>query len=69
VCVQIKEKLCFVSCDTTLDQHLANETTVLNKEYKLPDGQRISIGGSIRGAPPSVSLLFSDCILYTSARN
>eukprot|EP01049_Picozoa_sp_SAG25_P016163 SAG25_NODE_3586_length_1033_cov_1.014989_1_plen_253_part_00 len=40
---EIKEKLCFVSCDTTLDQHLANETTVLSKEYKLPDGQKINI--------------------------
>ena len=39
----IKEKLCFVSCDTTLDQHLSDQTTVLSKEYKLPDGQRINI--------------------------
>ena len=32
---------CFVSCDPALDNHLADETTFLNKEYRLPDGQLI----------------------------
>eukprot|EP01052_Picozoa_sp_SAG31_P021083 SAG31_NODE_1612_length_7743_cov_6.653323_4_plen_103_part_00 len=29
------------SCPCRLDQHLADETTYLNKEYRLPDGQKI----------------------------
>lgn len=41
---QIKEAMCFVSCDTVLDNHLAMETTVLTKEFKLPDGNVIKCG-------------------------
>eukprot|EP01052_Picozoa_sp_SAG31_P004437 SAG31_NODE_183_length_20987_cov_8.711078_21_plen_196_part_00 len=37
----IKEKCCFVSCDPVLDNHLADETTFLNREFKLPDGRMI----------------------------
>lgn len=41
---EIKEKLCFVSGDLNLDRKLANETTVLETDYKLPDNTKIKIG-------------------------
>jgi actin-related protein 2 len=40
----IKEQLCFVSYDTKKDQKLANETTLLDKEYTLPDKSIIKVG-------------------------
>jgi actin-related protein 2 len=40
----IKEQLCFVSYDPKKDQKLANETTILDKEYCLPDKSIIKIG-------------------------
>lgn len=43
----IKENCCFVSCDIALDTHLANNTTFLNKEYRLPDGQKIGDSNKI----------------------
>lgn len=40
----IKEQLCFVSYDTDKDRKLANETTLLDKEYTLPDKSVIKVG-------------------------
>jgi actin-related protein 2 len=40
----IKERLCFVAYDTDKQRKLANETTVLDKEYSLPDRQVIKVG-------------------------
>ena len=40
----IKERLCFVAYDTKKQRKLANETTVLDKEYNLPDKQVIKVG-------------------------
>ncbi|KAK6526229.1 Arp2/3 complex subunit, actin nucleation center, variant 2 [Orbilia ellipsospora] len=48
---QIKEKLCYVSYDLQLDQKLAEETTVLVKDYTLPDGRVIRIGSERFEAP------------------
>jgi len=41
---EIKEAMCFVSFDPTKDRKLANETTLLDKEYTLPDKSVIKIG-------------------------
>ena len=35
---EIKEKMCYVSINLEKERKLAQETTVLDKEYKLPDG-------------------------------
>eukprot|EP01128_Nolandella_sp_AFSM9_P009012 TRINITY_DN5653_c1_g1_i1.p1 TRINITY_DN5653_c1_g1~~TRINITY_DN5653_c1_g1_i1.p1 ORF type:complete len:404 (-),score=116.62 TRINITY_DN5653_c1_g1_i1:78-1256(-) len=40
----IKEKLCYVGYDLELENRLANETTVLVSNYKLPDGRNIRFG-------------------------
>ncbi len=41
---EIKEKLCYVAYDIDKDRKLSQETTVVDKEYKLPDGQNIIVG-------------------------
>ena len=41
---EIKEQMCFISYDRHKDRQLAEETTLLDKEYKLPDGKNIRIG-------------------------
>lgn len=40
----IKERLCFVAYDYNKQKKLSNETTVLEKEYNLPDKTVIRIG-------------------------
>jgi len=41
---EMKENLCYMSVNLEKERQLAKETTVLDKEYKLPDGQVISVG-------------------------
>lgn len=41
---EIKEHLCFVSYDPIKDKKLADETTLLDKEYTLPDKTIIKVG-------------------------
>jgi actin-related protein 2 len=41
---EIKEHLCFVSYDIEKDKKLALETTLLDKEYVLPDNSIIKVG-------------------------
>ena len=53
---EIKEKLCFVSYDQERDDKLARETTVIEKDYKLPDGSVIRVGRERFEAP---EVLFS----------
>lgn len=48
---QIKEKLCYVSCDLDFDSKLANETTTLVHNYELPDGRVIKVGSERFEAP------------------
>ncbi len=48
---EIKEKLCYVSNDLKQDRELARDTTVLDKEYTLPDGSTIIIGRERFEAP------------------
>ncbi|KKK22209.1 actin [Aspergillus rambellii] len=48
---QIKEKLCYVSCDLELDKKLSEDTTVLVESYTLPDGRVIRVGSERFEAP------------------
>lgn len=41
---EIKEKTCFVSYNPAKDEKLANETTLLDTSYRLPDKTVIKIG-------------------------
>jgi len=41
---EIKENLCYASRNLSTDRKLADETTVLEADYKLPDGSFIKIG-------------------------
>ena len=41
---EIKESMCFVSYNPQKDKKLADETTILDKEYTLPDKTVIKIG-------------------------
>lgn len=42
---EIKEELCFVAYDIDKARQFSQETTVLLKDYKLPDGSVIKLGG------------------------
>eukprot|EP00750_Incisomonas_marina_P008022 INCI15162.1.p1 GENE.INCI15162.1~~INCI15162.1.p1 ORF type:complete len:442 (+),score=88.98 INCI15162.1:110-1327(+) len=42
---EIKEELCFVAYDIEKARQFSQETTVLLKDYKLPDGSVIKLGG------------------------
>jgi len=41
---QMKEQLCYVGYDIEKEKALASETTVLVKEFKLPDGRTLKVG-------------------------
>ena len=41
---EIKEDLCYVSINVKKERAMARDTTVLDKEYKLPDGSTINVG-------------------------
>lgn len=56
---EIKEKLCYMSVNIEKERKLARETTVLDKEYKLPDGTVISVGMERFEAP--------ECLMCPSA--
>lgn len=40
----LKEKLCYASCNLEEDRRLARETTTLIEKYSLPDGTQIKVG-------------------------
>jgi len=48
---QMKEAHCYVGYDLKIEEQLANETTVLVEEYKLPDGRVIRLGRERYMAP------------------
>jgi actin-related protein 2 len=41
---EMKEKLCYVALDPKVERALANDTTVLEEKYTLPDGRIIKVG-------------------------
>jgi len=51
---QIKEKLCYVGYDLTMEKRLALETTVLVETYTLPDGRVIRVGAERFEAPEAL---------------
>jgi len=48
---EIKEKMCYVSINLEKERQVAQDTTVLDKEYKLPDGKTILLGRERFEAP------------------
>eukprot|EP01041_Mallomonas_annulata_P001837 gene1837-3552_t len=51
---QIKEKLCYVTCDIDAERKLALETTCLMETFTLPDGRVIKIGRERFEAPEAL---------------
>jgi len=51
---EIKEKLCYVSIDYKREYQLGLETTILVKQYTLPDGRVIKIGPERFQAPEAL---------------
>jgi len=51
---QIKEKLCYVACDLSLEKRLATDTTILMQPYELPDGRVIKVGAERFEAPEAL---------------
>lgn len=41
---EIKEDMCYTSINTEKESKMARDTTVLDKEYKLPNGDIIQVG-------------------------
>ena len=41
---EIKEDMCYTSINTEKESKMARDTTVLDKEYKLPNGDIIHVG-------------------------
>lgn len=48
---EIKEDLCYVSIDITKERKIAKDTTVIDREYKLPNGDVIIVGRERFEAP------------------
>ncbi|KAH7315977.1 hypothetical protein KP509_21G072600 [Ceratopteris richardii] len=51
---EIKEQLCYVSYDYKREYQLGVETTILVKQYTLPDGRVIKVGGERFQAPEAL---------------
>ncbi|MCO5556904.1 hypothetical protein L7F22_010459 [Adiantum nelumboides] len=51
---EIKEQLCYVSYDYKRECQLGVETTILVKQYTLPDGRIIKVGGERFQAPEAL---------------
>eukprot|EP00245_Coleochaete_scutata_P008171 TRINITY_DN2434_c0_g1_i2.p1 TRINITY_DN2434_c0_g1~~TRINITY_DN2434_c0_g1_i2.p1 ORF type:complete len:387 (-),score=85.90 TRINITY_DN2434_c0_g1_i2:627-1787(-) len=51
---ELKEQLCYVSFDYKRELQLAEETTILVKQYTLPDGRVIKVGAERFQAPEAL---------------
>jgi len=63
---EIKEKMCYVSVNIPKERKMAQDTTVVDKEYKLPNGETIIIGRERFEAP---EILFSPELLENESDN
>jgi len=62
---EIKEKLCYVAYDLEMENRLAEETTITEQKYKLPDGRVITLGRERYMAPECLfqpGLMDKDCM-------
>lgn len=64
---EIKEDLCYMSINPKKENKIAKETTILDKEYLLPDGRTIIVGSERFKAPellmnPDLMEIFEDDI-------
>ena len=50
-CREIKEKMCYVSINLAKERLIGRDTTVIDKEYKLPDNSTILVGRERFEAP------------------
>lgn len=57
---EIKEDLCYVSIDIPKERKIAKDTTVINTEYKLPNGETIIVGRERFEAP---EILYNPALL------
>jgi actin-related protein 2 len=67
---EIKEKLCYVAYDLDSENRLAEETTVTEQKYKLPDGRVITVGRERYLAPECLfqpGLIDRDCMGMSEA--
>jgi len=63
---QIKEKFCYVAYDINVERRLAQETTVLEENYTLPDGRVIKIG---RERFEAAEALFNPDLIDVESKN
>eukprot|EP00928_Gymnodinium_smaydae_P011790 TRINITY_DN14316_c0_g3_i2.p1 TRINITY_DN14316_c0_g3~~TRINITY_DN14316_c0_g3_i2.p1 ORF type:complete len:216 (+),score=24.81 TRINITY_DN14316_c0_g3_i2:338-985(+) len=48
---EVKQKLCYVALDPAAERKLANETTVVDRQYTLPDSRTMRVGAERFLAP------------------
>jgi len=67
---EMKEKLCYVAYDLKMENRLAEETTVTEQKYKIPDGRIITVGRERYLAPECLfqpGLIDRDCMGMSEA--
>jgi len=67
---EIKEKLCYVAYDLEMENRLAEETTVTEQKYKIPDGRVIAVGRERYMAPECLfqpGMMDRDCMGMSEA--
>lgn len=64
---EIKEKHCFVSGDLLVERKLARETTIHEKDWRLPDGKYIRLGDECFEGPELLFQPFLDGMDYPGA--
>ncbi|KAF8408453.1 hypothetical protein HHK36_007606 [Tetracentron sinense] len=65
---EIKEKLCYISYDYKREYQLGLETTILVKNYTLPDGRVIKVGTERFQAPEALFTPLQKLLVYLYSR-
>ncbi|CAM9616895.1 unnamed protein product [Chrysoparadoxa australica] len=63
---EMKEKLCYAAADIDMERKLAQETTVLEEKYELPDGRVVQLGRERSSLRPILPDLDEGDSLYPS---